>query len=226
MIRRSGTRCPVLDTVVDVTIAQRQYGGRAVSERKAERRLRFIVAATRIFAERGYADCSLADVCAAAALSKRQFYEEFETREDLLVAAYDRVQDEAATAVTKALTTLDPTADARTAVAAVLGAYLKSMNSDPHRANLAYIQVVGVSERMEQHRRTRRRSWARLLELSVAPMVGPTARLRGPGDLGASVLIGAVNGLAHEWLMTDPRPPIEELVDLLVPVALSLIATD
>jgi AcrR family transcriptional regulator len=209
-----------------VTIAQRQYGGRAVAERKAERRLRFLVAATRVFAERGYANCSLADVCAAAALSKRQFYEEFSTREDLLVAAYDRVQDEAATAVTKALTTLEESADIRTAIAVLLGAYLESMNSDPYRANLAYIQVVGVSDRMEQHRRTRRRSWARLLELSLAPMAGPAARIRGTGELGASVLMGAVNGLAHEWLMTDPRPPVEELVDLLVPVALSLIVAD
>lgn len=209
-----------------MTIAQRQYGGRAVAERKAERRLRFLVAATRVFAERGYANCSLADVCAAAALSKRQFYEEFSTREDLLVAAYDRVQDEAATAVTKALTTLDESADVRTAIAVLLGAYLESMNSDPYRANLAYIQVVGVSDRMEQHRRARRRSWARLLELSLAPMAGPTARIRGTGELGASVLMGAVNGLAHEWLMTDPRPPVGELVELLVPVALSLIVAD
>ncbi len=209
-----------------VTVAQRQYGGRAVAERKAERRLRFIVAGTRIFAERGYANCSLADVCAAATLSKRQFYEEFETREDLLVAAYDRVQDEAAAAVTKALTTLPPTIDARAAVTAVLGAYLDSMNSDPYRAAIAFIEVVGVSERMEQHRRERRHSWARLLDLAVSPMAGPTARVRGGPGLGAGALIGAINGLAQEWLMTEPRPSVEELVDLLVPMAMSLIDID
>ena len=197
-----------------------------MAERKAERRLRFLVAATRIFAERGYANCSLADVCAAAALSKRQFYEEFTTREDLLVAAYDRVQDEAAAAVTKALTLLDPATDARTSVAVVLGAYLESMNADPYRAKLGFIEVVGVSERMEQHRRERRHSWARLLELAVAPMVGPGAHLRVNRELGASALIGAINGLAQEWLLTDPRPPVADLADLLVPVAVALIDTE
>ncbi|MFI6365740.1 TetR family transcriptional regulator [Nocardia sp. NPDC050630] len=40
-----------------------------------------------IFAERGYADCSLADVCATAGLSKRQFSEEFQTREGALIAS-------------------------------------------------------------------------------------------------------------------------------------------
>lgn len=197
-----------------------------MAERKAERRLRFIIAGTRIFAERGYANCSLADVCAAAALSKRQFYEEFTTREDLLVAAYDRVQDEAASAVTKALTTLNPELDARSAVAVVLGAYLESMNSDPYRAKLAYIEVVGVSERMEQHRRERRHSWSKLLDLAVPPMAGPGARVRGHAALGASALIGAINGVAQEWLMLEPRPPVEDLVDLLVPMAVSLIDTE
>src|SRR5690348_14472305 len=118
-------------------MADRQYGGRAVTERRAERRQRFIVAATKVFAERGYANCSLADVCAAAALSKRQFYEEFQTREDVLIAAYDRVQDEAAAAVVRTLGTLSP-ADPAQAMAVVLSAYLDSITSDPYRAKLAF----------------------------------------------------------------------------------------
>ncbi|ATL65260.1 TetR/AcrR family transcriptional regulator [Nocardia terpenica] len=206
-----------------MTIVERQYGGRAVAERKAERRDRFLRAATRLFAERGYPNCSLADVCAAAGLSKRQFYEEFETREDVLVAAYDRVQDEAAAAVAKALAAAGALTDPRAALTTVLAAYLASIDSDPHRAQLAFIEVVGVSERMERHRRERRVLWAKLLELAVIPIAGPGARIRGEGALAAGALIGAVNGLAHEWLRTEPRPPVGDLVELLVPVALALI---
>lgn len=207
-----------------MTIADRQYGGRAVTERRAERRQRFIVAATKVFAERGYADSSLADVCAAAGLSKRQFYEEFRTREDVLIAAYDRVQDEAAAAVMRSLGSL-PTDDPAAAMAVVLTAYLDSITSDPYRAKLAFIEVVGASDRMEQHRRERRHGWVALLEMVAVPIAGSGARLRGSAALSASVLIGAVNGLAHEWLLTEPRPEVPELTDLLVPVALSLIVT-
>ncbi|MGW5517297.1 TetR/AcrR family transcriptional regulator [Nocardia africana] len=207
-----------------MTTADRQYGGRAVTERRAERRQRFVVAATKVFAERGYANCSLADVCAAAGLSKRQFYEEFQTREDVLIAAYDRVQDEAAAAVVRTLGTLSP-ADPARAMAVVLSAYLDSITSDPYRAKLAFIEVVGASDRMERHRRERRHGWVTLLEMVVVPIAGPGARLRGDAALSASVLIGAVNGLAHEWLLMQPRPDVSELTDLLIPVALSLIAT-
>ncbi|MBF6252444.1 TetR/AcrR family transcriptional regulator [Nocardia farcinica] len=212
------------------TSVGRQYGGRAVAERKAERRLRFLDAATRLFAERGYTDCSLADVCAAAGLSKRQFYEEFETREDVLAAAYDRIQDEAADAVVGALAGVgrgrDPNiADPHTALTAVLTAYLESIGADPFRAKLAFIEVVGVSERMERHRRQRRHAWARLLESAVAPRIVPGGRVRGRSGLAAAALIGAINGLTHEWLLSDPRPPVDDLVALLVPVAVSLIET-
>ncbi|WP_040865206.1 TetR/AcrR family transcriptional regulator [Nocardia exalbida] len=201
----------------------RQYGGRAVVERKAERRQRFLDAATRIFAERGYADCSLADVCAAAGLSKRQFYEEFQAREDVLVAAYDRIQDEAAAAVLGRLADLDPRFDLPAAMTAVVTAYLASIGSDPYRAKVAFIEVVGVSDRMERHRRERRHGWAAMLESHVVPVVAPGSRVRGAPGWGASALIGAINGLAHEWVLADPRPTVTELVDLLVPIAMSLI---
>ncbi|MFI9504303.1 TetR/AcrR family transcriptional regulator [Nocardia sp. NPDC052566] len=208
-----------------MTIVGRQYGGRAVVERKAERRLRFLEAATRIFAERGYAACSLADVCAAAGLSKRQFYEEFQTREDVLVAAYDRIQDEAAAAVFAALTTLDPRADLHTGMNAVVGAFLGSMGADPYRAKVAFIEVVGVSERMERHRRERRHLWGTVLESRVVPAIVHGGRARGESGWAASALIGAINGLSQEWLLAEPRPPVSALVDLLVPLALSLIET-
>ncbi len=201
----------------------RQYGGRTVAERRAERRTRFLDAATRLFAEEGYADCSLAEVCAAAGLSKRQFYEEFDTREDVLLAAYDRVQDEAVAAVMTALAGVSPRTEPVAAMTAVLTAYLEALGADPWRAELAFVEVVGVSARMERHRRRRRRRWGELLVAEVVPKVVPGGRVRGAPGLAATVLIGAVNSVTVEWLRADPRPPVADLVDLLVPVAAALV---
>ncbi|UGT45432.1 TetR/AcrR family transcriptional regulator [Nocardia yamanashiensis] len=206
-----------------MTVEGRLYGGRAVTERKAERRQRFLDAAIAIFGERGYADCSLADVCAAAGLSKRQFYEEFDTREDVLIAAYDHIQDQAATALAAALRDSGPTPDPVVTVTRALSGYLGSVGADPYRAKVAFVEVVGVSERMEQHRRARRHSWIAIILLALEPLAGPGARIRGNPELAGSALIGAINGLAHEWLLSEPRPPVSELVELLVPVAVSLI---
>ncbi|WP_067566483.1 TetR/AcrR family transcriptional regulator [Nocardia acidivorans] len=209
-----------------MTIAGRQYGGRAVTERKAERRQRFLDAAIQIFGERGYANCSLADVCAAAGLSKRQFYEEFATREDVLVAAYDQIQDKAAAALANALAGLGPDPDPIDTVTLVLSAFLSSVGSDPNRAKVAFVEVVGVSQAMEEHRRARRHAWIGVIRQALEPLAGPGARIRGNPEMAGSALIGAINGLAHEWLLSNPRPPVSDLVDMLVPVAVSLIIHD
>ncbi|WP_328602430.1 TetR/AcrR family transcriptional regulator [Nocardia terrae] len=194
-----------------------------MTERKAERRQRFLDAAIRIFGERGYANCSLADVCAAAGLSKRQFYEEFQTREDVLVAAYDQIQDQAGAALATALSTMGSDPDPTETVTQALSGFLGSIGSDPHRAKVAFVEVVGVSERMEQHRRERRHAWTDIIRLAVPPLAGTNAAIRGNPELAASALIGAINGLAHEWLLSEPRPPVSDLVEVLVPMAVSLI---
>ncbi|WP_068019649.1 TetR/AcrR family transcriptional regulator [Nocardia mexicana] len=209
-----------------MTTAERQYGGRAVTERKAERRQRFVDAAIRIFAERGYANCSLADVCTAAGLSKRQFYEIFQTREDVLVAAYDHIHDEAGEAITQALATVPPGTTIEDVIEVVLTAFLDSVGSDHHRAKVAFIEVVGVSDRMEEHRRERRGTWTRTLETIVSSVAGPGARIAGGTTWGASALIGAINAMAHEWLLSDPRPPISDLMQALGPVAAALVVTE
>ncbi|PWV76246.1 TetR family transcriptional regulator [Nocardia neocaledoniensis] len=203
-----------------VTTADRRYGGRTVVARKAERRQRFLEAATRIFAERGYATCSLAEVCAAAGLSKRQFYEEFETREDVLIAAYDRIQDDAASAVGAAVVLHS---DPEDAFRAGLAAYLESLGSDPWRAQVALIEVVGVSDRMEDHRRSRRHAWSALISAALG---AKGVRLRGDAELTTGLITGAVNGVAHEWLLRESRPPVGELVDLLAAAALALVDRD
>ncbi|AYF77782.1 TetR/AcrR family transcriptional regulator [Nocardia yunnanensis] len=209
-----------------MTIEGRQYGGRAVTERKAERRQRFLDAAIQIFGERGYANCSLADVCAAAGLSKRQFYEEFQTREDVLVAAYDQIQDQSAAALAAAVRTMGPDPDPTDTVTRALTAFLNSIGADPFRAKVAFVEVVGVSERMEHHRRDRRHGWVDTIRLAIGPLAGSNAAIRGNPELAGSALIGAINGLAHEWLLSDPRPPVGDLVELLVPMAVSLIVRD
>ncbi|WP_280266778.1 TetR/AcrR family transcriptional regulator [Nocardia wallacei] len=208
-----------------MTTAERQYGGRAVTERKAERRQRFVDAAIRIFAERGYANCSLADVCTAAGLSKRQFYEIFQTREDVLVAAYDHIHDEAGAAVAEALAAVPPGTPFAGVIERVLIAFLESVGSDHHRAKVAFIEVVGVSDGMEQHRRDRRAAWTRTVEAIVCEVGGPGAHIAGGTRWGASALIGAINAITHEWLLSDPRPPISDLMQALGPVATALIIT-
>lgn len=200
----------------------RRYRGQHVTERAAERRERFLRASIVVFAEKGYTSASVADICAYAGLSKRQFYEEFQTREDVLIASYDQIQAEIADAVGTVISATDPGLDRRSVVKTVLSALLAFIGDDPNRAKIIFVVVVGVSERMERRRRENRHTLAALFEAAIR-LTGPQARPRGGSQLAISTLIGALNGLANEWLLTEPRVSVAELTELLVPVVDALI---
>lgn len=182
-------------------------------------------AATRIFAEQGYANASVADICASAGLSKRQFYEEFQTREDALISAYERIQTEIsatlrdvidATQNGRATQGADVGFDQRSLVRSVLRPLLGFISDDPYRAKIIFVAVVGVSERMERRRRDTRHALAELFEIAIR-LTGPRARARGGPQLAISMLVGALNGLANEWLLTEAPVSVDELTDLLTP---------
>lgn len=54
----------------------------------ATQRGRLLVAATLVVAERGYGKASVSDIVAAAGVSRSTFYENFEGKDDCLIAAY------------------------------------------------------------------------------------------------------------------------------------------
>ncbi|MFC9892914.1 TetR/AcrR family transcriptional regulator [Nocardia sp. NPDC127579] len=200
------------------------YAGQSVPERRAERRALFIDAALTVFAARSYAKSSVTEICSAAGLSRRQFYEEYSSREDLLIAAYDAAQQAARTAVAAAVAE-HPGGSARELVSAGLTAYLHAVVTDIRRAKIAYVEIVGVSDRVEQHRLDVRDEWARTIEAIAsnipevhAPACGWPTAMAG--------FIGALNGAAHHWSMDEHRPPVGALVDMLSTLLFALLIPD
>ncbi|MGW6426712.1 TetR/AcrR family transcriptional regulator [Nocardia sp. NPDC055053] len=198
----------------------RRYGGLPVNVRRAERRRQFLDAATRVCAERGHLACSLAEICASAGLSKRQFYEEFETRDDLLVAVYTRIQDDAAAAVARALADLAVPTDPVAALRAGLSAYLLSIGSEPYRAKIALLEVTGAGEHTEQRCRAHAHNWAAHIQSSLA-----TTGIRLGGDT-APLLAATVNAIAREWMLRETNPPLSDLIGLLTDLALLLVTRE
>nr|WP_280220305.1 TetR/AcrR family transcriptional regulator [Nocardia neocaledoniensis] len=188
------------------------YSGTSVAERQVERRALFIEAGLTVFAEKSYANSSLTDVCAAAGLSRRQFYEQFAGREELLVAVYDTVQGKARDAVVAALAAADTT-DVRALIDAALRAYTTAITDDIRCAKVAFVEIVGVSPAVEEHRARVRDRWGEV----VAGIAGGRPDTRTPPGgwrVAMAAFIGAVNGAVHQWSHDDPRPPVEELVDV------------
>ncbi|MFB7879188.1 MULTISPECIES: TetR/AcrR family transcriptional regulator [unclassified Nocardia] len=188
------------------------YTGTSVAERQVERRALFIEAGLSVFAEKSYANSSLTDVCAAAGLSRRQFYELFADREELLVAVYDSVQGRARAAVAEALAA-SGSSDLRELVDVAIRAYTQAITADIRGATVAFVEIVGVSPAVEAHRAGIRDQWGEVVQAIAAEV--PDARTPPGGwRVAMAAFIGAVNGAVHQWSLDDPRPPVDVLVEV------------
>ncbi|WP_336086776.1 TetR/AcrR family transcriptional regulator [Nocardia sp. SSK8] len=200
------------------------YTGTSVAERQVERRALFLEAGLSVFAEKSYANSSLTDVCAAAGLSRRQFYELFTDREELLVAVYDSVQGRARSAVAEALAASGST-DLRELVDVAVRAYTRAITADIRCATVAFVEIVGVSPAVEAHRARIRDQWGEVVQAIAAGV--PDARTPPGGwRVAMAAFIGAVNGAVHQWSLDDPRPPVDELVEVFSTLLNALTAAD
>ncbi|WND33373.1 TetR/AcrR family transcriptional regulator [Streptomyces sp. BB1-1-1] len=200
-----------------------RYGGKSAAQRQAERRDRFLTAALRLFGDTpGYRATTVAALSEAAGLSTRQFYEEFRTLEDVLAALHLQVNAWAEQAV------LAAAADARELplperAAAIFRAYAADVTGDPRRVRITFVEIIGVSPRLEEQRLARRARWVDLIcaEAQSAAARGEAA----PRDyrLAATAFIGGVNGLLHDYSAGWVDATLDEVVDELVRQLLAVL---
>ncbi|MTE15165.1 TetR/AcrR family transcriptional regulator [Nocardia sp. CT2-14] len=146
----------------------------------------------------GYRNSRLVDVCKQAGLSTRQFYEEYNTLEDLLADLHLYIND---LVEQRFVDEIGRVADLpiRERVSRIVHTYIDAATADPRHTRILFVEIVGVSERLNQQRLERRSRWiALLVELyDDALRRGDIA----PFDprLAAAAFVGAVNGLMHDW---------------------------
>ena len=202
----------------------RVYGGELVTRRREQRRVTFLEAGLQEFGTRGYQGTSITAICRTAGLARAQFYEHFAGREDLLLAVHEMVQTEARIAMRKALA--DAGLEPLERAAAAVRAYALSVGTDPRRARVSFVEIVGVSERVEQRRDVRREDWVRFFREEVRAVLAPDAVPPGGFDLAAAGFIGALTATVHRWSLGDPRAPIEELADTLASFLVAFLTAD
>lgn len=193
-----------------------RYGGKSAEERQAERRGRFLDAALQLFGDTpGYRATTVAALSEAAGLSTRQFYEEFRSLEDVLAALHLLVNDWAEEAVLAALTAAEglPLAERSTAI---FQAYAANVTADPRRIRITFVEIIGVSPRLEEQRLARRARWINLIcgEARAAARRGEAARR--DYRIAATAFIGSVNGLLHDWSAGWVDATLDEVVEELV----------
>jgi len=188
----------------------RMYRGVDTEQRRAERRERLLEAALDEFTTRGYHKTKIADLCAKAGVSTRNFYEKFASKEALLLELHAHINT---TAMKRLLPVLDSLADADalTRITTLVDAFVDAVTSDPRFPRLNYVEAPGISQAME---RQHQEWFSRYVDFITAECDRAAASGLAPSRdyrLTAIALVGAVTGLVREWQAHDPPLPAADV---------------
>lgn len=185
----------------------RRYAGLDSTERARQRRVALLEAATDLFAGSGYRHTSVKQICDAARLTQRYFYESFADREAALTAVYDELTRQLRADTLAAIESAD-TDDLDVVTERGLSAFVDFLVSDTRRARIVLIEVVGVSPQLETRRHAVLHDFADLVTGVWLGHSEPASQHR----LTAVALVGGVNHLLVDWLLSGKTQQPAELV--------------
>lgn len=192
----------------------RTYGGERAEDRAARRRRQLLDAGLEVFGTVGYARATVRSICREARVADRYFYEEFAHTEDLLIAVYHECLDRLRDTVLTAVAGLQ--GDVRLLAHDGLDAFFACIEADRRLARVVWVEVVGVSARVEATYLEGLRSFGELL----VTLLEGRGLLRALGaEDRAVVLLAVVGGISQvvlNWVNHDFTPPRPRLVRPLV----------
>lgn len=189
------------------TIAERRYRGSAVGERRAQRRQQLIDAATVVYGRNGYRHSSVKQVCEAAGLTQRYFYESFAHSDELLIACYGQAVLKLRQATADAARAAGPCLEARSQ--AMLLTYFQSLKTYPLTARLLLFEIRGISAEVD----TAIGEALQAMSDDMVLLLASPDRQKQPGDelLRAGILGGAIH-IALHWMATGYQASVEDVV--------------
>ncbi|HEX5713628.1 MAG TPA: TetR/AcrR family transcriptional regulator [Solirubrobacterales bacterium] len=191
----------------------RTYGGLSADERVAARRLRLLDAALELYGTHGYAGTGVKDVCRAAGLTDRYFYESFRNSEELFTAAFDRATEQLLQLVAEAVAGAEPTPEAQTRAA--IGAFVNALAGDPRTARLIFVERAAAGPEAERHMRGTLRRFAALVVETYRPHLRDDPPERELQMAGLA-LVGAIERVMIEWQEGELDASLDQVVDYLV----------
>ena len=175
----------------------RTWRGRNADERREIRRRQLIDAGIERFGTDGYAATSVKAICDEAGLTERYFYENF-------------LRD-ATSAVLEKMNEVDGDADAM--LKAGLATFARHVAANPKRARIQQLEVVGVSDRIEEVRRGAIHAFADLIADTSRRFGSPDHRDGVDLDVMAIGLVGLVNEQLIDFVRGELDVDIERLIE-------------
>jgi AcrR family transcriptional regulator len=180
----------------------------------AGQRERLFAATVELIARQGYRNTSIEQIVKAAQVGYGAFYDLFEGKEDCFLAAFDRVATETSEAMAAAAAREEGWQEQITAALACL---LALITAHPRRARLALIEVHMVGARARA--RYKQALGRAASKLRGGCSLDPAAKQLSP--LTEAALVGGIAWTIRQRLLEGDAPPVDQLLDPIVEIALS-----
>lgn len=189
---------------------QSQFKGLKIAERKQLRRQKLIQAGIDSYGKSGFFAVTVKDICIAAHLTERYFYESFKKSDELFQCIFLMLSQELQHNI---MTAIEAETDAETMLNAGLLAFLNTLKNNPNMARIIYIDAMLVQE---LHYQADIRKIMQRFEEIVKKLVmelHPNSAF-SPRELSwmTTGINGYVTHSAIRWVMSDFKPDLKTVL--------------
>jgi len=187
----------------------RSFRGVPSDERQAQRRRQLVEAGLDAFGTRGFHLTGVRDICAAARLTERYFYESFKNREALFLAVYEQAVERMRSAVMGALASATAPNDlARAGLQAMLVTY----REDPRLARILLVESLAAGGEVGGAQYAVTANFAEMVA-GIAKGLFPGMAEKGlDPQLVGNALFGSSLYISMQWAFGGFREPLDQIL--------------
>ena len=188
----------------------RVYRGMSAQERAVVRKQQFLVAGKTVFGRLGFQAANVKDVCAAAGLTERYYYEAFGSLPKLFEAVYLQALDQLRQVLEEAASRSpqDPPAQLRS----MISSYFELLKRDRNLARILIIEIYGAAPAISNLYEHGVRQFAARIENLVVTQDAEVGK-QLDSKLAAVALVGATSSLGMHWRLGGYKEPVSMMTD-------------
>lgn len=192
------------------TKSGRSYGGESQEERDARRRAQLLDAGLKVFGTEGFRAATVRGVCAEAHVADRNFYENFASLEELLIAVHRRSVEELLEKVVAAIGEISAGSDIEPAIQRGFDAYFEFVE-DPLQARVVWREILGVNPSVDKAYLADTAMFAELL-IGLLSVWRPDFTRDDEADVIVTTVVGGLSNMAMVWSLNGYKPSREVMV--------------
>ncbi|HET8871761.1 MAG TPA: TetR/AcrR family transcriptional regulator [Aquabacterium sp.] len=192
------------------SLSRRRYGGVLPEERQRQRRIKLIEGATEVFGTKGFHASTVREVCVAAHLTERYFYESFKTLSELFIAVYVEMRQEL---MNRTLKVFDGEEQRPVAlVESSLRVFLEFIREDPRRGQVMLVDALGINNEVTRISGSTARDYGALVRNRLLGMISPEAAEQIDLGLLSDGMVGLNILLAARWMQDGFKTPLDKVL--------------